>query len=60
MLNRKILLIGNPNVGKSTVFNCLCGLKQKTGNYAGVTVESRTGVCKRGDKELEIADLPGG
>ena len=59
MLNRKILLIGNPNVGKSTVFNCLCGLKQKTGNYAGVTVESRTGVCKRGDKELEITDLPG-
>ena len=59
MLNRKILLIGNPNVGKSTVFNCLSGLKQKTGNYAGVTVESRTGVCKRGDKELEITDLPG-
>ena len=59
MLNRKILLIGNPNVGKSTVFNCLCGLKQKTGNYAGVTVASRTGVCKRGDKELEITDLPG-
>ena len=59
MLNKKILLIGNPNVGKSTIFNHLCGLKQKTGNYAGVTVASRAGVCKRGDKELEITDLPG-
>ena len=37
---KQILLVGNPNVGKSTVFNLLCNKKQKTGNYAGVTVAS--------------------
>jgi ferrous iron transport protein B len=40
---KQILLVGNPNVGKSTVFNALCNKKQKTGNYAGVTVASHSG-----------------
>ena len=39
---KNILLVGNPNVGKSTVFNHLCNRQQKTGNYAGVTVDSYT------------------
>ena len=38
-----VLLIGNPNTGKTSVFNSLTGLRQKTGNYPGVTVEKKTG-----------------
>jgi len=55
---RRVALIGNPNVGKTTVFNLLTGLRQKVGNYPGVTVEKKTGRMA-GDLPVEIIDLPG-
>lgn len=54
-----VALIGNPNTGKTTVFNSLCGTNQKTGNYPGVTVEKRVGNFKTDDFEFDIYDLPG-
>ncbi len=56
----KVALIGNPNTGKTSVFNQLTGLKQKVGNYPGITVEKKEGICKlpNGDK-ARILDLPG-
>ena len=56
---KQILLVGNPNVGKSTVFNALCNKKQKTGNYAGVTVASHSGFYTYKNEEVEVVDLPG-
>lgn len=56
---KQILLVGNPNVGKSTVFNALCNRKQKTGNYAGVTVSSHSGTYVYENEEVEVVDLPG-
>ncbi len=55
-----VALIGNPNTGKTSVFNRLTGLNQKVGNYPGITVEKKQGVCKlpRGVK-AHILDLPG-
>lgn len=55
-----VALIGNPNTGKTSVFNRLTGLNQKVGNYPGITVEKKQGVCKldRGLK-AHIIDLPG-
>lgn len=61
-MNRKITiaLIGNPNTGKSTIFNALTGLNQKVGNFAGVTVEKKTGNSKiASGVEATIIDLPG-
>ena len=54
-----IAVIGNPNTGKSTLFNSLTGLKQKTANYPGVTVERHTGTIKLGDQTVCLIDLPG-
>ena len=56
----KVALIGNPNTGKTSVFNSLTGLNQKVGNYPGITVEKKMGVCKlaRGVR-AHILDLPG-
>ena len=58
-LNKQVLLVGNPNVGKSTVFNLLCNKQQKTGNYAGVTVASYSGNYNYKGENVEIIDLPG-
>ena len=54
-----VALIGNPNTGKSTVFNGLTGLKQKTANYPGVTVERHTGIIEVGGRNTTLVDLPG-
>ncbi len=56
---KQVLLVGNPNVGKSTLFNALCNKKQKTGNYAGVTVSSHSGSYTYKNEEVEVVDLPG-
>lgn len=55
-----VALIGNPNTGKTSVFNALTGLNQKVGNYPGITVEKKEGICKlpRGVK-AHVIDLPG-
>src|SRR5210317_2182799 len=55
-----VALIGNPNTGKTSDFNQLTGLNQKVGNYPGITVEKKEGICKldRGVK-AHIIDLPG-
>ncbi|MGV3706932.1 MAG: ferrous iron transport protein B [Arcticibacter sp.] len=56
----KVALVGNPNTGKSTLFNVLTGLNQKVGNFPGVTVDKKTGVCKLPDNRVaQIIDLPG-
>jgi len=57
---RKIALVGNPNSGKSTVFNQLTGLRQKTGNFPGVTVEIKVGRLRFANgEEAELIDFPG-
>ena len=56
----KVALIGNPNTGKTSVFNQLTGLKQQVGNYPGITVEKKMGVCRLDDQtKATIIDLPG-
>src|SRR5438034_10490450 len=55
-----VALAGNPNTGKTTIFNALTGLRQKVANYPGVTVEKKTGRCKlRDGRWISIIDLPG-
>ena len=56
----KVALVGNPNTGKSTLFNVLTGLNQKIGNFPGVTVDKKTGFCDLPDgRRPEILVLPG-
>jgi len=56
----KVALVGNPNTGKSTLFNVLTGMNQKVGNFPGVTVDKKTGFCLLNDeRRAEIIDLPG-
>ncbi|HQN91844.1 MAG TPA: FeoB small GTPase domain-containing protein, partial [Methanoculleus sp.] len=55
----RIALIGNPNIGKTTIFNVLTGLRQHVGNWPGVTVEKKTGRLSRNGYDIEVVDLPG-
>ena len=55
----RIALIGNPNCGKTTLFNALTGSHQKVGNWPGVTVEKKTGTFIDENRDCEIVDLPG-
>ncbi|TGO03105.1 iron transporter FeoB [Candidatus Thiomargarita nelsonii] len=52
-------VVGNPNCGKTTLFNVLTGTKQRVGNWPGVTVERKTGYYKHDDRDIELVDLPG-
>ena len=52
-------LAGNPNVGKSTIFNALTGMRQHTGNWPGKTVSLAQGVCMYKGEEIRLVDLPG-
>lgn len=55
----KIGLVGNPNSGKTSLFNALTGARQKVGNWPGVTVERKSGHYHHGEQEVEVVDLPG-
>jgi len=55
----KIAFVGNPNCGKTTIFNSVTGLHEKVGNYGGVTVDSKNAVYKRDGYFFDITDLPG-
>ncbi|BBM83427.1 ferrous iron transport protein B [Candidatus Uabimicrobium amorphum] len=58
--SKRVALIGNPNVGKTTLFNSLTGLRQKIGNFPGVTVEKKIGTFSLSDSsQIELIDLPG-
>ena len=56
---RHVALVGNPNTGKSSLFNCLTGLRQHIGNYPGVTVEKKLGYLDIPGEQLVLVDLPG-
>jgi ferrous iron transport protein B len=59
MKKKTIALLGNPNVGKTSLFNRITKLNQKVGNYPGITVEKREGTIKANNNEYHIIDLPG-
>jgi len=54
-----LLLFGNPNCGKSTLFNLLTGMRQKVGNFPGVTVDKKTGLVAVGGQSISLTDYPG-
>src|SRR5271155_2890815 len=54
-----VALVGNPNTGKTTLFNALAGMRQQVGNYPGVTVETKKGKLHFHGQTIEIIDLPG-
>lgn len=55
----RVALVGNPNTGKSTLFNALAGMNVRTGNYPGVTIEKKVGRCRVGQHTFDLVDLPG-
>ena len=59
MTDFTIGIVGNPNCGKTTLFNALTGSKQHVGNWPGVTVEKKTGKYHFANKTFEVVDLPG-
>jgi len=59
MADLTIALAGNPNAGKTTIFNALTGLHQHTGNWPGKTVEKKEGEIELGDLTINVVDLPG-
>ena len=54
-----VALVGNPNTGKTTLFNALAGMRQRVGNYPGVTVETKKGRLTCGERTFDLIDLPG-
>ncbi len=54
-----IALVGNPNAGKTTLFNALTGASQRVGNFPGVTVEKAIGSYRQSGREIEVLDVPG-
>jgi len=56
---KKVVLIGNPNTGKTSLFNTLTGLNQSTGNYPGITVDKKKGLVHLTSETVELIDLPG-
>src|SRR5436189_6292210 len=54
-----VALVGNPNTGKTTLFNALAGMRQRVGNYPGVTVETKKGQFTFRQQVFELIDLPG-
>jgi ferrous iron transport protein B len=58
-MHTKILLAGQPNCGKSSIFNMLTGARQHVANYPGITVEKKIGFYKKYDEKIEVVDLPG-
>ena len=54
-----IALLGNPNCGKTTLFNALTGTRQMVGNWPGVTVERKVGQFRMAERTVEVVDLPG-
>src|SRR5438270_750183 len=54
-----VALVGNPNTGKTTLFNALAGMRQRTGNYPGVTVETKKGRLRHDGRGVDVIDLPG-
>ena len=59
MIKIKVTLVGNPNSGKSTIFNNLTGLRQKTSNFPGITVEHKSGSFTYKENIFSVVDLPG-
>ncbi|MDZ7673285.1 MAG: FeoB small GTPase domain-containing protein [Halanaerobiales bacterium] len=56
---KKVLLMGNPNVGKSVIFSRLTGTSVTSSNYSGTTVEYKKGLFKHNDENIELIDVPG-
>src|SRR5271154_4419486 len=54
-----VALVGNPNTGKTTLFNALAGMRQRVGNYPGVTVETKKGRMTWQERPFDLIDLPG-
>src|SRR5258706_5460967 len=54
-----VAVVGNPNSGKTTMFNALAGMNQRVGNYPGVTVETKKGKLRHGELTFDVIDLPG-